>query len=137
MPTRSPWHDEKSCALTRRATDTVLAVFEVRRDDGELCGFVVADDGQWSARTVFGAQLGLHAHREEAERQVEAEGLASLTERWTLVDGTSGEEQIACIQESSPTGVTVALGYYSMPGVATLAVSSEDLAVGRWTLRRG
>ena len=77
-------------------------MFEVRRDDGELCGFVFADDGQWTATTVFGASLGLHAHREDAERQVHADGLSSLAERWTLVDGTSGDEQIACIQESSP-----------------------------------
>ena len=86
--------------------------------------------------TLFGAHLGLHAYREDAERQVHAEGLASLAERWTLVDGASGEEQIACIQESSPTGVTLALGYYSMPGVPTLVVTSDDLAVGRWVLRR-
>ena len=36
-------------------------MFEVRRDDGELCGFVVAADGRWSARTVFGDDLALHA----------------------------------------------------------------------------
>jgi hypothetical protein len=111
-------------------------VFEVRRDDGELCGFVAAHDGQWSATTVFGGRLGMHADRADAERQVHDDGLASLAERWTLVDGVSGEEQVACIQESSPTGVTLALGYYSLPGVPTLTVSSDELAAGRWSLRR-
>ena len=86
--------------------------------------------GSGRARTVFGATLGLHAHRDDAERQVHAEGLAALAERWTLVDGTSGEEQIVCIQESRPTGVNLALGYYSMPRVPTLAVTSEDLSGG-------
>lgn len=117
--------------------DSVLAVYEIRRDgDGELCGFVVDDHGQWLATTVFGGHLGKHASREDAETQVRTEGLASLIEHWTLVGGPSGDEQIVCIQESSPMGVTVALGYYSLPGVPTLTISRSDLESGLWTLRR-
>lgn len=112
-------------------------MFEVRRDDdGERCGFVVAVDGGWSATTVFGGLLGSHADRADAEQQVREEGLASLAEHWTLVDGASGDEQLVCIQETSTAGVTVALGYYSMPGAETVTVGRDDLAAGRWILRR-
>ncbi|HSJ70061.1 MAG TPA: hypothetical protein VLA29_00250 [Acidimicrobiia bacterium] len=111
--------------------------FAIRRDgDGELCGFVADDDGEWIATTVFGGHLGTHATRDSAETQIRMEGLASLAEHWTLVDGPSGAEQVVCIQESGPAGVTVALDYYSLPGVPTLTISREDIASGRWTLRK-
>ena len=113
-------------------------MIEVRRgDDDELCGYVDGDDHEWHAMTVFGGRLGVHDRREDAERHVLDVGLASLAERWTLVDPTSAEEQVVCIQEASPAGVTLALGYYSLPGVPTLRLSRGELADDGWQLRRG
>jgi hypothetical protein len=110
---------------------------EIRRpDDGELCGHVVAHEDCWHALTVFGALLGEHPARDDAERQVLETGLASLAERWTLRDGTTGDEEIVCIQEANPSSVRLALGYYSMPGVPTLTVTTDELRSGRWDLHR-
>lgn len=109
---------------------------EVRRDDGELCGYVGPSDGRWVARTVFGAALGDHDDPAAAERQVLAEGLAALSERWLLADAETGAEEVVCIVEAHPGEVTLALGYYSMPGVPTRTFTAADLAGGRWALRR-
>ena len=112
-------------------------MIEVRReDDGELCGFVADGDGTWRATTVFGATLGEHPDRTTSEAQVLAEGLASLAEHWRLLDGETGEEEVVLIQQSSPAGVTVALGYYSVPGTPSLSITRDELDAGRWTLRR-
>lgn len=109
---------------------------ELRRpSDGELCGHVDRRDGRWCALTVFGAVLGSHDRREHAVEQVLAEGLASLAERWTLRRGEHGEAEVVCIQEANAAGVTVALGYYSMPSVPILTISAEQLAVGEWDMR--
>lgn len=109
---------------------------EVRREDGELCGFVVATGDGWDATTVFGAVLETVADRDDAARIVREHGLASLAERWLLIGGPGGDEQIVCIQEASPAGVTLALDYYSMPGVPTLRITRDELAAGHVTLRR-
>jgi len=110
---------------------------EVRRsDDDELCGHVDERDGSWCALTVFGAVLGRHDRRETAVDQVLGEGLASLADRWTLVDGATGDERVVCIQEANPAVVTVALDYYSLPGVPTMTLTTDQLASGEWTLRR-
>jgi hypothetical protein len=112
-------------------------VIEVRRqDDEELCGYVEAHGDDWHAITIFGAPLGVHDSRNDAARQVLDVGLASLAERWMLIDAATGEEQIVCIQEASPSSVTLALGYYSLPGVPSLTVSRGDLTGGRWHLDR-
>jgi hypothetical protein len=112
-------------------------VIEVGRDeDDELCGFVVDDGGRWRAVTVFGGRLGTHTDRADAERQVLNDGLASMAERWTLIDHDSGEDQIVCIQETEPGRVILALDYYSLPGVPTLTLTTDDFQSGRWTLRR-
>lgn len=110
---------------------------EVRRDDGELCGEVVAVDGRWVARSVFGGVLGEHATEADAERQIREEGLAALSERWVLVDQETGDEEVVCIVEAHPGEVTVALGYYSMPGVPTRTLTAYELDGGRWQLCRG
>ncbi|HEX5365874.1 MAG TPA: hypothetical protein VFW63_04315 [Acidimicrobiales bacterium] len=108
---------------------------EVRRpDDGELCGYVDARGGRWSALTVFGAVLGEHAHEDEAQRHVAEGGLAALADRWTLVDGTSGVEQVVCILQVSPGEVSVALDHYALPGTPTATISVHELASGRWRL---
>jgi hypothetical protein len=112
-------------------------VIEVRRvDDDELCGYVDQRDGEWVALTVFGGSLGSAGGREEAEQQVLELGLASLAERWRLIDTWSGEEQVVCIQQASPASVTLALDYYSLPGVPTMTIARGELSSGRWQLRR-
>ena len=113
------------------------ALIEVRRDaDGELCGHVERRGPRWLALTVFGAPLGDHGRRRDAVDQVLREGLASLAERWTLRHGETGEEEVVCIQEASADGVTVARGYYPVPGVPTLTITAAELAAGVWVLRR-
>lgn len=109
---------------------------EVRRADGELCGFVVERARHWQALTVFGGPLGDHPDGGAAEDQVLAEGLAALTERWLLVDGETGTEEVVCIVEAHPGEVTLALGHYSMPGVPTRTLTAAELAGDRWDLRR-
>jgi hypothetical protein len=110
---------------------------EVRRtEDDELCGHVEEREGRWRALTVFGGILGEHDDRERAVDQVLSEGLASLAERWTLHDPSTGREEIVCIQEVKPSAVTVAVGYYSMPGVPTRTVTASELAAGKVVLRR-
>ena len=107
-----------------------------RSSDCELCGYVEERDGRWHALTVFGAALGTHDDRAGAADQVIGEGLASLAERWTLRHGASGEEEVVCIQEANADGITVARGYYSLPGVPTLTIMMDELASGEWELRR-
>ena len=105
-------------------------------DDGELCGYVDGHAREWHAMTIFGGRLGAHDRREDAEQQVLDVGLASLAERWTLIDPASDEVQVVCIQHVSPSAVTLALGYYSLPGVPTVTISRRDLASGRFQLHR-
>ena len=110
---------------------------EVRRPtDDELCGHVEQCDGQWRALVVFGSLLGIHATRDTAVQQLLDEGLASLAERWTLRRGESGAEEVVCIQEANASTVTVARGYYSMPGVPILTITTRQLAAGEWVLHR-
>jgi hypothetical protein len=110
---------------------------EVRRPgDDELCGFVARRDGQWYALTVFGAELGQHDRHEGATEHVLTEGLASLAERWTLRDVVSGEDEVVCIQEANAATVTVARGYYALPGVPTLTLTAAQLRSGDWKLMR-
>jgi hypothetical protein len=112
-------------------------MIEVRRvGDNELCGYVDHVGGKWQAMTIFRGHLGTHDRRDQAEGQVLGVGLGSLAERWTLIDGTTGEEQIVRIQQASPSSVTLALGYYSLPGVPTRTIARSDLASGRWELHR-
>jgi hypothetical protein len=106
-----------------------------RLDDGELCGHVDLRDGVWSAFVVFGAPLGHHSTREDAIAQVLSEGLASLAERWTL-RRSDGSDEVVCIQEANTHRVTLALGYYSMPGVPTLTLRAAEIASGEWSLHR-
>ena len=107
-----------------------------RSSDDELCGFVEEGADGWRALTVFGAVLGRHAGRDDAVDQVLEVGLPSLTERWTLRHRASGDEEVVCITEANADGVTVALGYYSLPGVPKQAITAEQLARGEWELRR-
>ena len=110
---------------------------EVRRpSDDELCGFVAPVDGVWLATVVFGSPIGRHDEREGAVEQVLTEGLSSLAERWTLHTTATGEDEVVCIVEAHPGAVTLALGYYSMPGVPTLRITADRLAAGDYRLTR-
>lgn len=108
----------------------------IHRDDGELCGFVRADGASWHAVSVFGGLLDVADDEPSAERVVREVGLPALAERWLLTsDATSGEE-IVCLQEASPAGVTVAIGYYSLPGVPTQRITRAEIDRGDYRLRR-
>lgn len=110
---------------------------QVRRpEDRELCGHVELRDGRWCALTVFGAVLGCHDVRNAAVNEVLTEGLSSLSEWWTLRHGESNEDEVVCIQEAHPGAVTVARGYYSLPGVPTVTITAGQLATGEWQLWR-
>ena len=103
-------------------------VIEVRRpEDNELCGFVEESEGGWHSLSVFGGLLDSFAHQSEATDHVLSVGLASLAERWWFREGTESEWQVVCIQEASPESVTLALDYYSMPGVPTITISLHQV----------
>ena len=111
-------------------------VHEVRRDDGELCGFVATDDVAWRALTVFGGLLGTYTTVAEARAQVVELGLASLAERWVLTDAESGEQELVGIREVSPGHVVVGDPWYSLPGEQTRSIAVADLESGRLRLER-
>ena len=64
------------------------------------------------------------------------EGLASLAERWTLRRGDSGQEEVVCIQEANAAAVTVARGYYSLPGVPIFTITAAEITSGDWEMYR-
>jgi hypothetical protein len=109
-------------------------MLEVRREDGELCGYVVPQDDRWRSLTTFGARLADHNSEHDAREHVATVGLQVLADRWTLVDPSTGGEQVVCIQQVTPTEITVALDYYSMPGVPTNTIPIDELTAGRWRL---
>ena len=110
---------------------------EVRRaEDDELCGFVEQRDGEWRALAMFGAVLGSHQRRADATNQVLSEGLAALADRWTLRLGATGEDEVVCILEANAASVTVARGYYSLPGVPKLTITADQIIGGEWEMHR-
>ena len=111
---------------------------EVRRaEDDELEGFVGADADGWHALTVFGGLLATVESRGAATDIVHRRGLASLAERWYWWSHTAREWQVVLPQEASPVRVRVAIGCYSLPGVPTATITTDDLAAGdRLTLTR-
>lgn len=104
---------------------------EVRRDDGELCGFVVGVANGWESRTVFGAVLRVHETRQEAVEYLVHHGLAVLAEHWTYHSVPNGDGEIACIVEASPTGVTIVVDYYPTPGAPRFTLTPEQVRAGR------
>ena len=106
-------------------------MFEIRRDgDDELCGYVDERGDLWCSLTVFGGLLGEHEHRTDAEAEVRARGLSSLAERWRLIDREVDSDEVVVIQEVVPGRVTVALAPYSVPGVPTRRITTDELATG-------
>jgi len=82
---------------------------EVRRDDGELIGYVEpAADGGWRALAVFGGELATAPDQDAALAEVRAVGLGVLAERWWYHDGD--EWLPAAIQEAGPGRVTAVVG---------------------------
>ena len=107
-----------------------------RASDRELCGHVLPTKGEWQSLAVFGGLLATHPTRDEAERHVINQGLASLAERWSYRESPDREWQVACIQEASRDDVRLALDYYSLPGVPTRVVTRADLNSGASLRRR-
>ena len=86
--------------------------------------------------TVFGASLGVHPTRLDAEGHVLNEGLASLMERWILTADDGSTEEIVCIQEAHPDEITIVLGYYACTGVPTMRSTGRPTRdAGRWPNR--
>jgi hypothetical protein len=108
----------------------------IHREDGELCGFVRAEGDTWQALAVFGGLIGTADSERAAEELVIETGLSSLAERWLFTTASAPDEQVVCIQEASPDGVTVALDYYSMPGVPTQHITRAEIDNGNCVLRR-
>lgn len=82
-----------------------IEMFEVRREDGELCGFVVEEDGHFQALTIFLVPLMAFHTREEASEFVLLNGLAVLAAKWfALIDDAW---EMVVIQEANPIQVTV------------------------------
>lgn len=106
----------------------------IYRSDGELCGFIRPHAGGWEALTVFGAVIERLATQSEAKAFVADRALAALAERW-LLERPGHEEHVVCIQEAAPDGVTIALDYYSMPGVPTLRIGRDQIDSGEVVLR--
>ncbi|MFC4948918.1 hypothetical protein [Pseudonocardia sp. GCM10023141] len=101
-----------------------MSRYEVRRDDGELLGFVEPDAvGGWRALSVFGAELATADDRDGAEEQVAAVGLAVLAERWWYRDGTAWVP--ATLTEAAPERVTAVVGVFpDTPRTLTLVGSA-------------
>jgi hypothetical protein len=104
---------------------------EVRREaDEELEGFIEATEEGWRALTVFGGLLATLPSRDAAIELVHRHGLGSLAERWYWWSRRDSTWRIVVPQETSPGRVRVAVGYYSLPGVATALITAEGLAAG-------
>jgi hypothetical protein len=85
-----------------------MSGIEVRRDDGELIGFVERAADGWRALTVFGAELATAPDQDAATAEVRAAGLGVLAERWWYHDG---EEWLpAAIREAGPGRVVAVVG---------------------------
>jgi hypothetical protein len=82
-----------------------VELFEVRNQDGELCGLVAEEDGHFLALTVFLVPLlTLHTFSEAVEF-VKANGLAALDKKWfAMIDE---EWELVVIQEASTQKVIV------------------------------
>lgn len=103
---------------------------EVRRDDGELCGYVLTTPTGWSALTVFHAPLADFDDAADAAGHVLAVGLTVLRERWSYRPSPEAPWQVAVIVEAYPGRALLALDYYALPGVDTVTVTGVDLAAG-------
>lgn len=110
---------------------------EIRRSaDNELCGYVRERDGVWESLTVFLATLAHHTNRADAVDHVERVGLTALGDVWEYRDEGSDHWEPVRIVEASPTRVTIAIGYYSLPGVPTVSLPAAVVGTGGRLRRR-
>lgn len=77
------------------------------RDDGELVGYLSAEDGQWVPTTVFGYRVGEATDRDSAEDLLHAIGMSILIEKWEYLE--NGEWVNAQIVEAKTDHVKIAL----------------------------
>ncbi len=104
---------------------------EVRRDDGELLGFVrPTDDGRWAGLAVFGGTIGTRPTVAAARALVLEDGLASLADRWFYRPAGDGDWQVVRIQEAWPGRAVGVVGLYALPDVPPFEVKAADLAAG-------
>lgn len=79
----------------------------VRREDGELIGFLAEDADGWRPLTVFGHQIAEPTDRVDAEGRLHSVGMSYLAEKWEVRDGADWIS--AQLVEASPAEVTVQL----------------------------
>jgi hypothetical protein len=104
---------------------------EVRRDDGELLGYVrPTDDGRWAGIAVFGGTIATRPTVAAARALVLEDGLASLADRWFHRPAADGDWQVVSIQEAWPGRAIGVVGLYALPGAAWFEVTAADLAAG-------
>lgn len=77
------------------------------RDDGELVGYLSAQDGQWVPTTVFGYPLAEATDRDTAEDLLRAVGMSILIEKWEYRE--NGQWVNAQIVEAATDHVKIAL----------------------------
>lgn len=58
----------------------------VRKDDGELLGFIAKDSTSWTAQTMFGYIFSRSEERSDAEDAVRSQGLSILQGLWQYFD---------------------------------------------------
>ena len=88
-------------------TEYAVGWVPVRREDGELIGFVTETGAGWQALTVFGHPIDVADDRGGAEARLHAVGMSYLAERWELCEG---RDWISVqLVEASPSEVTVQL----------------------------
>ncbi|MGF6821977.1 hypothetical protein M2317_000881 [Microbacterium sp. ZKA21] len=73
-----------------------------RRDDGELLGWIHAEDSEWTAIDVLGRPIAEAVEWLDAEAALEAHGLAWLADAWML-EGESDRPLRVRIVEVTPT----------------------------------
>ncbi|MEY3408200.1 MAG: hypothetical protein RL038_1261 [Actinomycetota bacterium] len=92
------------------SADTDL--IEVRRHDGEICGYVVSEADQFLALTIFLVPVLSFAAKSEALDFVKERGLDLLQANWFgFIDD---EWQLVRIQEASAEFVTVTTDIYGV-----------------------
>lgn len=79
----------------------------VRREDGELIGFLAEDTSGWCPLTVFGHPIAEAGDRVDAEARLHSVGMSYLAQKWEVCDGADWIS--AELVEASPAGVTVQL----------------------------
>lgn len=75
---------------------------DIFREDGELLGRVVPQQGGWQPTTSFGAALGAPTEHDEAVEIVRAKGLSSLLEPWWIRPLDASEWMEAQLLEVTP-----------------------------------